>query len=86
VQEAQAAQSKADFIAKISIAHKEARETGYWLRLLREARVLTAETLDPVADETEQISRILAASLITAKRNSKAGTNACPVAAPHSSL
>ena len=34
VQESQAAQSKADFISKMSIASKEARETKYWLRLL----------------------------------------------------
>lgn len=34
VEEAQAAQSKADFISKMSIASKEARETKYWLRLL----------------------------------------------------
>lgn len=34
VNEAQAAQSKADFIAKMSIASKEARETQYWVKLL----------------------------------------------------
>lgn len=34
VQEAQAARSKKDFIAKMAIASKEARETGYWLRLM----------------------------------------------------
>jgi four helix bundle protein len=34
IQEAQAAQSRNDFIAKMSIASKEARETKYWLRLL----------------------------------------------------
>jgi len=37
VEEAQAGQSKADFIAKMSIARKEARETHYWLRLLKES-------------------------------------------------
>ena len=40
VQEAQAAQSKADFISKMSIASKEARETKYWLRLLSESGYL----------------------------------------------
>ncbi|MEN6623665.1 MAG: four helix bundle protein, partial [Smithella sp.] len=34
IQEAQAAQSRNDFISKMSIASKEARETKYWLRLL----------------------------------------------------
>jgi four helix bundle protein len=37
VEEAQAGQSKADFISKMSIASKEARETYYWLRLLRDS-------------------------------------------------
>jgi four helix bundle protein len=40
VQEAQAAQSKADFISKMSIASKEARETKYWLRLLSKSGYL----------------------------------------------
>jgi four helix bundle protein len=34
INEAQAAQSKADFVSKVSIASKEARETGYWIDLL----------------------------------------------------
>jgi len=40
VQEAQAAQSRADFISKMSIASKEARETQYWLRLLGQSGYL----------------------------------------------
>lgn len=40
VQEAQAAQSRNDFIAKMSIASKEARETKYWLRLLDSSEYL----------------------------------------------
>jgi four helix bundle protein len=39
VEEASAAQSKKDFIAKICIASKEARETKYWLRLLEKSDV-----------------------------------------------
>ena len=41
IQEAQAAQSKADFVSKMSIASKEARETKYWLRLLSKSDYLT---------------------------------------------
>ena len=40
INEAQAAQTKADFIAKMSIASKEARETEYWIRLLTETHYL----------------------------------------------
>jgi four helix bundle protein len=44
VQESQAAQSKADFISKMSIASKEARETKYWLRLLSQSGYLNDYT------------------------------------------
>jgi four helix bundle protein len=40
VEEAQAGQSRADFISKNAIALKEARETHYWLRLLAASNVL----------------------------------------------
>lgn len=43
INEAQAAQSTADFIAKMSIASKEARETHYWLQLLCETDYLNKE-------------------------------------------
>ncbi len=39
VEEATAAQSKRDFISKMSIASKEARETKYWLRLLKDSEI-----------------------------------------------
>lgn len=40
IEEANQAQSKADFIHKLSIANKEAFETNYWLRLLRDSNLL----------------------------------------------
>ena len=40
IEEAQAAQSTKDFISKLSIANKEARETLYWLRLLDDSKIL----------------------------------------------
>ena len=40
IEEAQAAQSKKDFLSKLSIASKEARETLYWLRLLKDSEYL----------------------------------------------
>ena len=41
VQEAQAAQSRKDFVSKMSVASKEARETDYWLRLLNRSGYLS---------------------------------------------
>ena len=69
VHEAQGAQSKADFIAKMSIAHKEAYETSYWLRIMKEAELVKSEQLAPLADETNQIVKILSSILITSKNN-----------------
>ena len=69
VHEAQGAQSKADFIAKMSIAHKEAYETSYWMRIMTEAEVVKQEQLAPLADETNQIVKILSSILITSKNN-----------------
>jgi len=40
VEEAQGGQSRADFLSKMSIAAKEARETHYWLRLIRDSKLL----------------------------------------------
>jgi len=60
VHEAQGAQSRADFIAKMSIAHKEALETDYWLRLLEEEHFLWEETVSQLREETRQLIKILA--------------------------
>lgn len=59
VEEAQAAQSRADFRSKMSIASKEARETHYWLRLTRDASLLDTDKVNPLIDDIESIKRIL---------------------------
>ncbi len=68
VHEAQGAQSKMDFIAKIQIGYKEARESEYWVRLIGEAGLVSAARLKPLSDETNQLVRILSSILITAKK------------------
>lgn len=59
VEEAQAAQSRADFRSKMAIAAKEARETHYWLRLTRDGHILSSERVNPLIDDIESIKRIL---------------------------
>ena len=44
IEEAQVSQSRKDFLSKISIASKEARETLYWLRLLKESNLILSKT------------------------------------------
>ena len=51
IEEASAAQSRKDFISQMSIASKEARETHYWLRLLRDSGTLPKEKMSEIIDE-----------------------------------
>lgn len=61
VNEAQAGQSKNDFIAKMSIASKEARETKYWIKLLIRTDYLKLEDVytKSLVDEIDEINKIL---------------------------
>lgn len=59
VEEAQAAQSRADFRSKMAIAAKEARESSYWLRLTRDGKVMPGNDVKPLIDDIEEIKRIL---------------------------
>jgi four helix bundle protein len=68
VEEAQAGQSRADFISKYSIALKEARETIYWLRLLKTTGVCTDERLDTLREEAGQIARIIGSIIVNTKK------------------
>ena len=60
VHEAQAAQSKKDFISKMAVASKEARETEYWLRLLDKSGYLSNfDQKEPVFSEAFSLRKIL---------------------------
>jgi|SRR3990172_3276721 len=67
VHEAQGGQSKADFIAKMSVAHKEALETAYWLRLIKQTDLIVGERLSDLVNETDQLVKIISKILITSK-------------------
>lgn len=69
IEEAQGAQSKADFISKMSIALKEARETHVRLRILAAAEIVPNERLAPIIQEAEEISLILGAIIVSSKRS-----------------
>ena len=59
ISEAQKAQSKADFYTKMCIALKEANETFYWLRLLKETEYLTQKEFDDISADADEIISIL---------------------------
>ena len=67
IAESQFAQSKADFASKLQIALKEASETRYWIRLLRDSSYLTAEEADALISENEELISILVKSIRTSK-------------------
>lgn len=67
VEEAHGAESKADFIHKMSIACKEARETRYWLRVIN-ASILDTPDIQALIQESDELVRILSKSIVTAKR------------------
>lgn len=71
VEEALGAVSRRDFAYKMSIAAKEAREAHYWLRLLRDGDILSPELLVDIIDESLQISKILRATVRTARKEKK---------------
>jgi len=64
-----AAESRRDFVHKLSISLKELRETRIWLRLVIRAKLLPPTRLISVQDECDQLCAIIAQSIITAKRN-----------------
>ncbi|MCK0162033.1 four helix bundle protein [Allomuricauda sp. F6463D] len=69
VREAEHAESKKDFIHKMSIALKEANETRYWMDLLSKSGLIGNLDSTKADNEIEQIIRLLAAIVKSSKRN-----------------
>ena len=67
VEEAHGAESQRDFVHKMSIARKEARESRYWLRLVQ-ASFLDSEETKALLQESDELVRILSAIIATAKK------------------
>ncbi len=68
VEESIGAQSKKDLIAKIYIAHKEARETKYWIELLKESGYIDSNSGSSIGKDCEEICKILAKIQITCNK------------------
>jgi len=66
--EAKSASSKKDFMRFYEIALKSANETKYWLGLLRDATDADKQKIEGLLKETQEISNILASSLLTMKK------------------
>ena len=69
--EAQGGESRADFIHKMKVALKELRETFSALRIVKKAKWLSVEKLEPILDENNQLISIFVRSIETASKNNQ---------------
>ena len=67
VEEALGGQSSKDFVAKLAIAAKEARETGYWLRLIREIQPHDQQELADLLKECGELVKMLNSIILTTR-------------------
>ena len=66
--EAQSGESRRDFIHKYSVAQKEARESKYWLSLMRRTDLLSKTQVVSLLDETDQLIAILTSIIVNTKK------------------
>ena len=71
IEEAQAGESRSDFIHKLGIAQKEARESRYWLHLLAESGIVGREKLQPLKRETEELIGIITVVIVSSKNRER---------------
>ena len=67
IEEAQAGESRSDFIHKLGIAQKEARESLYWLHLLTESGIVGRDKVEPLTRETQALLAIMTAIIVNTK-------------------
>jgi four helix bundle protein len=65
------ARSRAEFIAKIGVVEEEPDESAFWLELVIEHKLMQEAMVRPLLKEADELTAIMAASRISASRNSK---------------
>lgn len=75
IEEAIAGISQNDFFFKLTIAHKECRETHYWIRLLKDTGYLTEEQHLSLIRDVEELLKIISSILITLSKENKKKNN-----------
>ena len=68
VEEAMGGSSRKDFIQKLKIAYREARETMYWLKLLKHSNLLESKLADSIMVDCSEIIRILTSILKSSQK------------------
>ncbi|MCB0712816.1 MAG: four helix bundle protein [Ignavibacteriae bacterium] len=69
-EEAQSAESRRDFIHKLRIAQKEARESRYWLRFMRGAEIVNKDRTEDIYREADEILRVLSKIIVNTEKKS----------------
>lgn len=67
ISESKSASSKKDFINKLFIALKEARETEYWFKVFKETEIITEQEFNSLNKDCDELERLLTSSIKTAK-------------------
>ena len=76
IEEAMAAQSKKDFLSKMSIALKEARETHYWLRAIRDSGLANGVEMEARLPACQELVRLLSSITLTTRENLESASRA----------
>ena len=71
VEEALAGRSKKDFFAKMAIASKEARETNYWLRLIKDTKIFEGKQSQKLIETSEELIKILTSIVKTGNKKTQ---------------
>jgi len=69
VEEALGGHSRKDFKHKLSISYKEARETHYWLRLLRDSDFINEDSAESLLNDCDELLKIIVSTLITLNKD-----------------
>lgn len=68
LEEAQGGQSSSDFLSKVCIAYKEARETRFWIRLLASTGYISQEAEQSLLNDVEELCKLLSTIIMTTKK------------------
>jgi len=68
IEEAVGGQSRKDFLSKLSIAYKEARETNYWLRILRDTKFIDNKMSKSLLADNEEVLKLIGSIIKTLKQ------------------
>ena len=74
IEEATAAQSRKDFLSKMYIAFKEAKETHYWLRVISQSELISFEEIRPLLKDAASLKNLLGSITNSVKTNMRVQT------------